>query len=157
METDSLCCGQLWMMGALREGLGWDWGMMQTGCEGNSRCREVARWPAVQRWRKRGEGKRGKVRDGEHSHKVALEELLQFPLGCRIGQVADVQTTALSGAGEDGIVVGGGRLGIGGLVVDRGVAQRVGDVVDSVGDLLGNLLHGGRHVDGFGLGCLVER
>lgn len=78
-------------------------------------------------------------------HKVTLEELLQLPLSCRVGQVADVETASLSSAGEDGIVVGG-RL-IGGLIGDRGIAQSVGNVIDG----FGNLLDGSRHFVGIWL------
>lgn len=52
----------------------------------------------------------------EHSHKIVLEEVLQLSLSCRIGQVADVETTALSSTGRGGLV--GGSLVIGRLVVD---------------------------------------
>lgn len=38
-------------------------------------------------------------------HKIALEELFQLPLGCRVGEVADVQAATLGSAGVDGILV----------------------------------------------------
>lgn len=56
-----------------------------------------------------------------HLHKVALEELLQPLLSCRICQVADVETAALSRAGGSGI----GRL-----VSNAGVGQSGSHVVD---------------------------
>ena len=85
-------------------------------------------------------------------HKVSLEEFFQLPLCCRIGQVADVKTATLGGAGKDGIV---GRLVVGGLVsVDqRGVGQSIGYVVDGIGGSVSNFLHDGRH--GCEVGCRV--
>lgn len=67
-------------------------------------------------------------------HKVALEEFLQPLLGCRVGQVANVEAAALSRAG--------GR-GIGRLVGDGSVGQSGSDVVDS--SVSGLVLLGGRH------------
>lgn len=67
-------------------------------------------------------------------HKVALEEFLQPLLGCRVGQVADVEAAALSRAG--------GR-GIGRLVVNGSVGQSGSDVVD--GSVGGLVLLCGRH------------
>ena len=80
----------------------------------------------------------------DDSHKVALEEILQLPLGCRIGEVADVQAATFGGAGENGVV---GRLVV--LVRDRGIGQSVGNVIDGSGRGVSNLLHGGRHIDWF--------
>ena len=75
----------------------------------------------------------------QNSHKIALEEVLQLCLGCRIGQVANVQAAAFSSAG-------GGSLVGGSLVVSRGadcgVAQSGGNVVD--GGIGGGSLVGGR-------------
>lgn len=67
-------------------------------------------------------------------HKITLEEFFQLPLGCRICEVANVQSAALGGTGVDGILV---------LVLasDRGIAKSVGNVLDSVC----NFLHGGGH------------
>jgi hypothetical protein len=61
-------------------------------------------------------------------HKIALEEVLQLPLSCRIGQVANVEATALSSAGRGGLV--GGGLVIGRLVADGGIAQSFCDVIN---------------------------
>ena len=61
-------------------------------------------------------------------HKIALEEVLQLPLSCRIGQVSDVEAAALSSAGRGGFV--SGRLVIGRLVADGGIAQSVCDVIN---------------------------
>ena len=74
-------------------------------------------------------------------HKIALEEILQLPLSCRVGQVANVETATLGGAGR-GSLIGGG------LIIDGGIAQSVGNVIDGG---LRDLLHGGgsRHDDGF--------
>ena len=60
----------------------------------------------------------------ENLHKIALEEFFQLPLGCRVGEVADVETAALGGTGLDGI------LGII-LASEGGIAQSIGNVVDS--------------------------
>lgn len=69
-------------------------------------------------------------------HKIVLEKVLQLSLSCRVGQVANVQTTALCSR-RRGSLVGGG------LVIDRGVAQSVGNVIDSG---ISSLLHvGSRH------------
>jgi len=77
-------------------------------------------------------------------HKVALEEVFQLPLCCRIGKVADVQAATFGGAGKDSIVVGS-RLIVSGLASQRGIGQSVGDVVDGGGSSVGNFLHDGRH------------
>ena len=78
-----------------------------------------------------------KTTANNHLHEVALEEFFQLPLGCRIREVADVQSAALGSTGMDGILV---------LVLtsDGGIAKSVGNVLDSVG---GNFLHGGGHLD----------
>ena len=94
----------------------------------------VANWTWEQRTgdaRKRTEG-----HNNANLHEVALEEFFQLPLGCRIREVADVQSAALGSTGMDGILV---------LVLtsDGGIAKSVGDVLDSVG----NFLHGGGHLD----------
>lgn len=68
-------------------------------------------------------------------HKVALEELLQPLLSCRICQVADVEAAALSRAGGSGI----GRL-----VSNGGVGQSGSHVVD--GSVSGLVLLG-RHFE----------
>lgn len=62
-------------------------------------------------------------------HEVALKELLQPLLGCRVGQVADVKTAAISRAG-----------GIGGLVRDGGSGQSGGHIVDGSVSGVGGLL-----------------
>ena len=72
----------------------------------------------------------------KHLHEVALEEFFQLPLGCRIREVADVQSAALGSTGMDGIFVFV-------LTSDGGIAKSVGNVLDSVG----NFLHGGGHLD----------
>lgn len=38
-------------------------------------------------------------------HKVVLEEVLQLSLGGRVGEVSNVQSPTLSGAGDDGLVL----------------------------------------------------
>lgn len=80
------------------------------------------------------------ARASDDLHKVSLEEFLQFPLTCRIGQIANVESTALGSAGEDSIIIRG-RLGLVGLFVDGGIAQSIGNVMNGVIDLL----HSGRH------------
>lgn len=67
-------------------------------------------------------------------HKVALEELLQPLLGCRVGQVSDVEAATLSRAG--------GR-GIGRLLSNGSVGQSGGHVID--GGVSSVVLLGGRH------------
>ncbi len=86
------------------------------------------------------------------SHKVALEEILQLPLGCRIGKVADVQAATFGGAGKNGVI---GRLVV--LVRDRGIGQSVGNVIDGSGRGVSNFLHGGRHIDWYWMVWLEER
>lgn len=66
-------------------------------------------------------------------HEVALEELLQPLLRCRICQIADVEAAALRRAG---------RSGIGRLVSNSGVGQSGSHVVD--GSVSGLVLLG-RH------------
>lgn len=61
-----------------------------------------------------GRQKNAMKRSRVHLHKIALEEVLQLPLGCRVGQVANVQAAALGSAGRRSLVGGGlviGRLG----------------------------------------------
>ncbi len=55
-----------------------------------------------------GKGRGGSRCTGENKdlHKVTLEEVLQLPLGCRIGKVADVQAATFGGAGKNGIIGG---------------------------------------------------
>lgn len=72
---------------------------------------------------------------GMHSHKVVLEEFLQFSLGGRVGEVSNVKSPALSGARNDSLVlgsvdglVGGGAFGVRGL--EGGVSHLGGDSVD---------------------------
>lgn len=65
----------------------------------------------------------------DYSHEVALEELLQPLLGCRVGQVADVEAAAISRAG-----------GIGWLVGDGGGGQSGGHIVDGSVSGVGGLL-----------------
>ena len=48
----------------------------------------------------------------QYFHKVALEEVLQLPLSCRVGKVADVQAATFSCAGKDSVVVGLAVLGL---------------------------------------------
>ena len=43
----------------------------------------------------------------EGLHKVVLEEILQLSLGGRIGEVSNIQSPTLRGAGDDGLVLGG--------------------------------------------------
>lgn len=52
------------------------------------------------------------VAAGANIHKVFLEELLQLSLGGRVSEVSNVKSPALSGAGDDGLVL----RGIDGLV-----------------------------------------
>jgi hypothetical protein len=98
--------------------------------------------------RRRGDGKQSgtvpklaappqlqvRARQDGDSHKVALEELLQPLLGCRVGQVSDVEAATLSGAGG---------VGIGWLLGDGSVGQSGSHVVD--GGVSGLVLLGGRH------------
>ncbi len=72
----------------------------------------------------------------EHLHKVALEEIFQLPLGCRVGKIADVQSATFSGTGKDCIL--GSRL-----VSDVYIAQSVGNVVGGVSNFLHGSSHGG--------------
>jgi hypothetical protein len=80
-------------------------------------------------------------RNAVNLHKVALEEFFQLPLGCRIGEVADVQAATLRGTSVDGVLV---------LVLagERGIAQSVGNVVDGS---VSNFLHGASHFDWMGV------
>lgn len=82
-----------------------------------------------------------KRRDGD-LHKVALEELLQPLLSCRVGQVTDVEAAAISRAGG---------VGIGRLLGDGGVGQSGSHVSD--GSVSGLVLLG-RH---FGEIELIDR
>ena len=87
-----------------------------------------------------------------NSHKIALEEVLQLPLSCRIGQVADVEAAALSSAGRGGLV--GGRLVIGRLA-DRGIAQSVCDVINGSIQVVGGV-GGGSHDGGWWMKVVVR-
>jgi len=46
-------------------------------------------------------------RSCQHVHKVVLEEVLQLSLGGRVREVSNVQSPALGGAGNDGLVLAG--------------------------------------------------
>lgn len=83
----------------------------------------------------------GGAETSDNLHKVALEELLQPLLSCRVGQITDVEAATLSRAGG---------TGIGRLVRDGGVGQSGSHVVD--GSVSGLILLG-RH---FGW-LIVER
>ena len=73
-------------------------------------------------------------------HKIVLEEVFKLPLLCRVGQIANVQTASLGGAGEDGI----GVLVVG--LINMGVGQSIGNVIS--GGIRGLGLHVvGRHFD----------
>lgn len=78
-------------------------------------------------------------------HKVALEELLQLPLSCRVGKVADVQTATFSGTGMDSV------LGLVLVAGEVGIAQSVGNIVDGIGSCVSNFLHGAGHFIGNGM------
>jgi hypothetical protein len=73
-------------------------------------------------------------------HEVSLEEGLQLPLGCRIGEIPDIESSSLCCAGQDRIVLSG-LVGVSGFVRDGRVAKRSSNVIDSVR----NLFHNGRH------------
>lgn len=83
----------------------------------------------------------------EDLHQVALEELGQLPLGSRVGEVTNVESSSLCGAGKHGIVAGlvarTDRV-LDGLR-DGGVAQSGSNVVDGVGHALGDRVDGVRH------------
>jgi hypothetical protein len=83
----------------------------------------------------------------QNVHEVSLEEGLQLPLGCRVGEVSDVESSSLRSAGQDRIVLGG-LVGGGGLVGDGCVAKSGSNVVDGVR----KLFHDSRH-DGEECGC----
>jgi len=89
------------------------------------------------------------MKEDENLHKVALEEVLQLPLRCRIGQVADVQAATLGGTGMVGGLVVSSRLVLVGLARDRSVGQSIGNVVDGGGGGVGDLLHVGGHCVGY--------
>jgi len=90
-----------------------------------------------------GAGWRRRQGKDANLHKVTLEEFLQLPLGCRVGQVADVQAATFGSAGKDGIVV----VGLVALVSEGGVGQSVGDFIDGRAGSVNNFLHDGRHGD----------
>jgi hypothetical protein len=83
-------------------------------------------------------------------HEVSLEEGLQLPLGGRVREVSDVESSSLRGAGQDRIVLGG-LVGGGRLVGDRCVAKSGSNVVDGVRKLLHDSRHDGE-LRGCGLG-----
>lgn len=92
------------------------------------------------------DGVRNHQRKKVHSHKVALEEVFQLPLRCRISQVSDVQAATFGSAGKDSIV--GSRLVVGGLARDGGIGQSVRrKVIDGIGSGVSDFLHDGRHGD----------
>ena len=55
-------------------------------------------------------------------HIVAREELLEFRLSSRVGEVPNVQPTALHGTSQDIILVA--------IVLDGGFVEIVGEIVD---------------------------
>jgi hypothetical protein len=67
-----------------------------------------------------------------HSHGIALEEVFEFPLSGRVGEVPDVQPTTLVDTDRS-------RIGLRGAVrvVDGGGCQGVGEVVGGSGHLDG--------------------
>lgn len=71
---------------------------------------------------------------GANSHEVVLEELLQLPLGGRVGEVPDVESPALGSAGDDCLILGsaGGLVALrsGGRLVEGGVCQLGGNALD---------------------------
>lgn len=68
-------------------------------------------------------------------HEVALEEVVEFPLCGRIGQVADVKATALSNDGEDSLGLVGSNSGVLRTLVGVGDGVGSGSVGRSVGGL----------------------
>ena len=97
-----------------------------------------------------GTGQR--VRGGKSKlnlHKVSLEEGLQLPLGRRVREISDVESSSLRRASQDRIVLGGL---VGGRLVGEGcVAKSGSNVVDGVR----NFLHDSRH-DGELRGCGMD-
>lgn len=76
-----------------------------------------------------------------HIHKVVLEEVLQLSLGGRVGEVSNVQSPTLSGAGDHGLVLGrvdrlvsagadGGALSGGSGLLEGGVCHLGGGSFD---------------------------
>ena len=74
-------------------------------------------------------------------HKVVLEEVLQLSLGGRVGEVSNVQSPTLSGAGDNGLVLrrvdrlvtagaNGGALGGGSRLVESSVCHLGGGSFD---------------------------
>ena len=74
-------------------------------------------------------------------HKVLLEEFLQLSLGGRVREVSDVQSPALGGTGDDGLVLRGvdglvaagpnaGAFGGAGRLVEGGVCHLGGGSFD---------------------------
>lgn len=78
----------------------------------------------------------------EDSHKVVLEEILQLSLSGRVGEVSNVESSTLGGAGNDGVVL----RGVDGLVAtstDRCALGSRGGLVE------GSVCHlGGGSFDG---------
>lgn len=94
--------------------------------------------------------------ESEDLHKVALEEFLQLPLGCRVGKVTDVETATFGGTGKDGVIVGG-VLVVGGLASEGGIGQSVGNVIHGVGSSVSDFLDDGRHDEKSLVSCVLER
>jgi hypothetical protein len=73
-------------------------------------------------------------------HRVLLEEILEFPLRGRIGEIPNVQPTTLGSTGDHRIVlssVGIASVSSAGRVRDAGRSQGIGEIVN-----------GSRHVEG---------
>lgn len=83
----------------------------------------------------------------EDLHQVALEELSQLPLGSRVGEVTNVESSSLCCAGKHGIVAGlvASTDRVLDSLRDGGVAQSGSNVVDGVGHALGDRVDGVRH------------
>lgn len=94
--------------------------------------------------RRRVRRRAGAGASGQDVHEVSLEEGLQLPLGGRVGEVSDVESSSLRGAGQDRIVLGG--LVGGRLVGDGCVAKSGSNVVDGVRKLFHDSRHDGGRV-----------
>ena len=66
----------------------------------------------------------------EHLHEIALEEFVEIPLSGRIGEIPNVETTALFDYGDNSVILG--------VVGARGRSRSIGNVggSDGVGDLI---------------------
>jgi hypothetical protein len=85
----------------------------------------------------------------QNLHEVSLEEGLQLPLGRRVREVSDVESSSLRCAGQHRIVLSGL---VGGWLVGEGcVAKSGSNVVDGVR----NFLHDSRH-NGELCGCGMD-